>query len=127
VKTNGEHILFLSVKERQIDESSYVIEPFLHLKNGNDILNLSGPQSGEHALGPDAAAWVETAGGVKSLFIHDIASGQTRSLGVDATDFYLWDMNGRYLLVASQVPEPASWFLVLFASACLCARRREFR
>jgi hypothetical protein len=25
------------------------------------------------------------------------------------------------------IPEPTSWVLVLFASACLCARRREIR
>ena len=118
VKSNGTQYLLKDVTYREIDASHGIFESSLYLRNGDNIVQLSGPQSADFVLGAYAAAWTEIAGSNYGLQVFDILTGLTHSLAIDAPTFQLLDINDRYVLVTSEViPEPAS--LLLFGSAGL--------
>jgi hypothetical protein len=128
-KTNGGSLVFKDVVERQIDESHYSLDSSLYLSNSGNIVKLSGPQSDAYALGTYDVSWIEIDGTTKSLFVRNIASGQTRPLSVNATDYALWDMNSQYVLLTTTepVPEPTAVAPLLAATFLSPAKRRYRR
>jgi hypothetical protein len=121
LKSNGWHLAFQDETVRMIDETHLAYERMLYVKSGDQIFELSGPDSGAYVLGPNAVAWMESTAEIDRLLVCDLSSGQTKPLSLDFATFQLWDANSRYVLVTSQVvPEPASMAMlmlgVLFAN-----------
>jgi hypothetical protein len=122
LKSNGAHLAFKDETVRMIDPNHLAYDRLLWLKNGDQLFQLAGPDSGEYVLGPNAVAWRETTGGVDRLLVRDIPSGQTTPLSLEFGTFQLWDVNSRYVLVTGQVvPEPAS--KAMLALGALLANR----